>query len=103
MTVLVPRDLLCELDGSTGRAAPPSTMRVLVTVWVLVGGRGLSRTDFRTVGLRARALWPSERLNRGGRLTVLGVLLELDTLGVVSSVTANGRDFEVTVGEEQAA
>ena len=102
--VTVPSSLLTALDGrTTRRAAPPSCLRVLVTVWVLAGDRSLTRAEFRELGYRARALWPEQAFRRQGRLSVLSVLLELDALGVVSGVEACEDGFRCVVREERAA
>lgn len=102
--MIVPRSLLRELDGSTTRrAAPPSCLRVLVTVWVLAGDRSLTRAEFRELGHRARALWPEQTLRRSGRISVLSVLLELEALGVVSGVEPSEDGFGCVVREERAA
>ena|SRR3990167_5521490 len=104
MNVLVPSDLLIELDGThTARAAPPGCMRLLVTMWVLAGQQNPTRAELRALGHRARELWPSTLYARPGRITVLGVLLELERLGIVTGIEREATGFLVRVREERAA
>ncbi len=90
----MPRDLLVELER-----APERSQRLLVTAWVLTGGK---HDDVRALR-RAAELWPPDALKRQGRPTVLSILLELEGLGVVSDVTERGEFFEVLVRERRAA
>lgn len=97
--VTIPRDLLSDLPG-----APASCLRLWVTAWVLAGDRRLSRAECAEVMRAAAKLWPSDRLQRAGRLTVVSILLELEAMGVVTCVEPSGDGFACTVcGEESAA
>ncbi len=97
----IPRALLSDLPG-----APASCLRLWVTAWVLAGDRRFGRSDlgaclelFRS----AAKLWPSDRLQRAGRLTVVSILLELEALGVVTGIEPSGDGFGCGVSGGLAA
>ena len=101
-SVTLPRSLLSDLPG-----APASCLRLWVTAWVLAGDRRFGRSELaacREVFVAAAKLWPRDRLNRPGRLTVVSILLELEAMGVVTAIEAVFGGYRCTVcGEETAA
>ncbi len=99
MTVTIPRDLLSDLPG-----AAPRFHRMWVGAWLLAGDRRLSRSECRDVLARAAKLWPSQQLDRVGRLSVLSILLELEKLGVVTGIVGDlSGGFRIEVAERWSA
>lgn len=95
--VLVPRDLLTEIEGASARHK-----RLLVTGWVL----GYEQRDPLPALHRASEWWATARLERAGRsLSVLSVLLELETLGICSNVGVKDAEFFTVdvAGEKETA
>ncbi|HMJ16554.1 MAG TPA: hypothetical protein VK524_34305 [Polyangiaceae bacterium] len=92
--MIVPGDLLTDIANG-----PSRSKRLLVTAWILSTG---SADDKRALA-EARSLWPASRLNDVKEATLVGILLELESMGIIAGVAEDGSHFSVTRRQVGAA